>query len=237
MQSSFVAMGPSPAVVEEESGKGPDMKILWADKVLRKNLIASCMCWLHASFNFYLITFYLKKFPGNIYINSMCFACADLLAYMSSGLVLKYFMVRQGLFFSYSVSLIAGLLYLANYNTTKVWLIPALVAISRIGGSMSFNIGYVSVSRLFPTNYVTTVFGIVNFFSHIITVGAPVVAELEEPIPFVVFCINSASAIVFSMQLLEVDKARALERKKQEKEKKKKLKNFISQNEIEKPNK
>jgi len=50
---------------------------------------------------------------------------------------------------------------------------------------MSFNIGYVSVARLFPTNYVATVFGIVNFFSHSITVGAPMVAELADPIPFV----------------------------------------------------
>lgn len=223
MQSSFMAAGPSTTLIEQDMtpGKGPDFKKLWADKVLKTNLVCSCMCWLHGSFNFYLITFYLKKFPGNIYINSMCFAMADLLAYMSSGIVLKFFMVRQGLFFSYSVSLIAGLLYLANYNTQSTWLIPALVALSRIGGSMSFNIGYVSVSRLFPTNYVTTVFGIVNFFSHMITVGAPVVAELEEPIPFVVFCFNSGSAILFSMQLLEVDKAKAIQLKKEEKEKKK----------------
>ena len=72
---------------------------------------------------------------------------------------------------------------------------------------MSFNIGYVSVSRLFPTNYVTTALGIVNLVSHLITIAAPMVAELQQPVPMIVFCINAGSAIIFGLQLLEVDKA------------------------------
>ena len=75
------------------------------------------MVWVNASFNFFLITFYLKYFPGNIFINSICFASADLIAYLSSGVVLKFFFIRQGLFFSYSLSLIAGIVYLLNYDT------------------------------------------------------------------------------------------------------------------------
>lgn len=68
---------------------------------------------------------------------------------------------------------------------------------------MSFNIGYVSVSKLFPTNFVATVFGIVNFFSHFITVGAPLVAEFEDPIPFIVFCSNTFFGIFACTWLVE----------------------------------
>ena len=163
------------------------------------------MIWAHGSFNFFLITFYLKAFPGNIFVNSMCFAGADLLAYISSGLVLKFFAVRQGLFLSYSLALSAGISYLLNYNTDLPWLIPLLIALSRMGASMSFNIGYVSVQRLFPVQYVTTVFGIVNFFGHLITIGSPMVAEIGEPIPFYVFCSNAALAIIFGVQLIEYE--------------------------------
>ena len=60
---------------------------------------------------------------------------------------------------------------------------------------MSYNIGYISVSRLFPTKFVATVFGIVNMVSHSITVGAPLVAEMSEPIPFIVFCANAFVAM------------------------------------------
>ena len=142
-----------------------------------------------------MITFYLKKFPGSIYVNSFCFGGADLVAFLSSGMILKYFTIAQGLGFSYSLSLVAGVLYLAFYSVKEPWVIPTLVVFSRIGGSMSFNIGYVSVARLFPTKFVSTVFGIVNFVSHSFTVGAPLVAELPEPFPFCVFSANAGVAI------------------------------------------
>lgn len=69
---------------------------------------------------------------------------------------------------------------------------------------MSFNIGYISVARLFPTKYVSTVFGIVNFVAHLLTVGAPMVAEAPEPIPFLVFCINAFIAIFACLYLVEI---------------------------------
>ena len=146
-----------------------------------------------------MITFYLKNFPGNVYVNSMCFAAADFIAYMSSGMVLKFLTISRGLFLSYTISVIAALIYIFNYQTSSKYLIPVLVCFSRMGGSMSFNIGYVSVARLFPTQFVTTVFGIVNFTSHAITVGAPVVAEIHEPIPLIVFCCNAGVAILFAL--------------------------------------
>lgn len=180
------------------------MKQLLQDPQLKTNLIGSCFIWLLSSFNFYLITFYLKKFPGNVYVNSLCFAGADMVAFISSGLILNKVTVSSGLKISYSLSLIGGISYLIFYHVT--WLIPVLVCFSRVGGSMSFNIGYISVARLFPTEYVSTVFGIVNFVSHMITVGAPLVAELHEPIPFTVFSFNSFLAIFICTVLKEIDK-------------------------------
>ena len=102
MQGSFVGPGPATTLFEDEivqrdgisKVKAPSIKDLWKDPILKVNLVCSCMVWLHGSFNFYLITFYLKSFPGNIFVNSMCFASADLIAYMSCGIVLKYFMIR-----------------------------------------------------------------------------------------------------------------------------------------------
>lgn len=174
-----------------------------ADNKLKVNLICSCMVWLHGSFNFYLITFYLKSFPGNIFVNSMCFASADIIAYLCTGLVLKFLKIKQGLAFSYSLSFLSGIFYLVNYKTEVGWLIPTMIAFSRVGASMSFNIGYVSISRLFPTEFITTAMGIVNLVSHLITIGAPMVAELKEPIPMVVYIFNAASAVFFGWQLVE----------------------------------
>ena len=90
----------------------PSLSELWADKILKVNLIASCFIWLLSSFNFYLITFYLKNIPGSIYTNSIVFAFADIIAFASSGMILKYFLISQGLTFSYGLSLIGGIVYL-----------------------------------------------------------------------------------------------------------------------------
>ena len=177
---------------------------MWIEKKLRINLICSCIIWLLSSFNFYLITFYLKSFPGSIFVNSLCFALADVVAFLSSGLILKYFVTSQGLCFSYSLCLVAGIFYLIFFSSSISWVIPLIIFICRIGGSMSFNIGYISVARLFPTKYVSTVFGIVNFVAHLLTVGAPMVAEAPEPIPFLVFCINAFVAIFACLYLVEI---------------------------------
>jgi len=123
-----------------------------------------------------------------------------------SGLILKFYSVKKGLRTSYSLSFIGGLSYLLFYSSQIIWLIPFLVCLCRIGASMSFNIGYISVSRLFPTKYITTVFSIVNLCSNMITMGAPMVAESPEPIPFIVFCINSFIALFIGSMLKEIEK-------------------------------
>lgn len=69
---------------------------------------------------------------------------------------------------------------------------------------MCFNIGYVSVARLFPTLYVATVFGVVNFVAHNITIGAPMVAELPDPIPMSNFCVMSFLSMFAAVFLKEI---------------------------------
>lgn len=119
---------------------------LWANFYLKRNLLCSCMVWVNGSFNFYMISFYLKYFPGTVYVNAMSFAAADLTAYTLSGIFLKFFTVRNGLTLSYSIALLAGISYFFVYKTTTDWIIPLVVACCRIGSSMSFNIGYISVA-------------------------------------------------------------------------------------------
>ena len=39
--------------------------------------------------NSYLLTFYLKYFPGSVFTNTSCFALSDLFAYAITGSILK----------------------------------------------------------------------------------------------------------------------------------------------------
>ena len=96
------------------------------------------------------------------------------------------------------------MMYLFFYKTEIYLLIPAIISFNRIGIQMSFNIGYISMAKLFPTHLVSSAMGIVNFMAHVFTVGAPLVAETSEPIPFVVYSLLAFVALFVSQRLVEV---------------------------------
>jgi hypothetical protein len=91
------------------------IKELCSTKQLKVNLIGSCFIWLLSSFNFYLTVFYLKRFPGSVYFNSLTYAFSDIIAFTMSGLILKFYTVKKGLRISYSLSFIGGVSYLCFY--------------------------------------------------------------------------------------------------------------------------
>ena len=121
------------------------------DPLLRRNLIGSTILWACSSFNFYMGTFFLKYFPGNIFQNSLFFAASDLVAFGMSGLILKRTRVNYGLMLAFAVSSCGGLLYMVFEENRG--LVPFIICLVRVGITMSYNIGYVSVNRLFPTQF------------------------------------------------------------------------------------
>ena len=174
------------------------------NKIIKNNLYASCGLWLMSAFNFYLITFYLKYFPGNIFQSSIVFALSDMVGFFLSGMVLKYFKIGRGLRVSFIFSWTGGFLYMYLDKIHPSFL-PVLICLSRVGCTMSYNIGYVSVPRLFPTRFVATVYGIVNVIAHVFACAAPLVAEIEDPYPFSFFLFAIFISLGCSYYLTELD--------------------------------
>ena len=135
------------AVIDEF--RRPDWKDMLRDTILKRNLIGSTMLWACSSFNFYMLTFFLKYFPGNIFQNSLFFAGSDLLAFGLSGCILKMTKVTTGLCIAFLVAICGGVIYLVFSEDTAM--IPFMICLARVGITMSYNIGYISVNCLFPT--------------------------------------------------------------------------------------
>jgi hypothetical protein len=91
----------------------------------------------------------LKYFPGNIYQNFITFALADFTGYTLSGFILKYSSLRASLVIAYGTSAFGGILYIFLYKVE--YMVPILIVLSKIGVSMSYNIIFISNSKLFPT--------------------------------------------------------------------------------------
>ena len=156
-----------------------------------------------SSFNFYMLTFFLKYFPGNIFENSLCFACSDLLAFTLSGVVIKYTRVTNGFRLAFIISSVGAILYLLFQKERSF--IPIFVCLCRIGVTMAFNLGYISVPRLFPIKFQSTVYAVVNFFAHLIACIGPVVAEMDQPIPFIAFISAVGISVIAVQALSELD--------------------------------
>jgi len=69
---------------------------------------------------------------------------------------------------------------------------------------MAFNIGYISVPRLFPTRYVSLVYAITNVVAHVFACFAPLVAEIPDPIPFLSLMMALVVMLVASYYVMEL---------------------------------
>ena len=165
-----------------EVAEKPDAMDMWKDRLLRKNVFGCIILWSMCSFNFYMLTFFLKYFPGNIFQNSLMFAVSDLIAFALSGTVIQYTSVVRSYKLAFLISSVGGILYI--FFAPIPDLIPMFICLSRMGVTMAFNLGYISVPRLFPVKFQSTVYAVVNLFAHIIACAGPVVAEMPNPVPF-----------------------------------------------------
>jgi cell shape-determining protein MreD len=98
---------------------------------LRMNLLASIVLYMAATFNYYMLTFYLKYFPGNIFENAAIYAISDLAAFMISGLVLKFLSIANSFRVAMTTAFIGGMLYLCTSDNPK--LIPIFICLARVG--------------------------------------------------------------------------------------------------------
>ena len=81
-----------------------------SDKSLLINLILMTVFWTAGSFNYYIITFYLKYIPGNIYVNTTLSSFAEVAAYIGSGLLFNIFGVKLSYMISFWLATAGGIL-------------------------------------------------------------------------------------------------------------------------------
>ena len=163
------------------------------------NLILMAVFWTASSFNYYIITFYLKYIPGNIFVNTSLSCIAEIISYLCSGVVMNIFGVKISFIISYILAAVGGILLVIFFNAEGI-LIAVFVLFAKFGISFAFNLTYLATPQMFPTALCTTAFGICNIFARFSTVLSPLIAELPDPAPMSIFsivCIASAFLPLF----------------------------------------
>ena len=79
------------------------------------------------------------------------------------------------------------------------------VCLIRMGVIIAFNVNYISVPKLFPTKYLSSVYSAVNLFAHFAACLAPIVAEIPSPVPQVAFICATVLSAISLKSMNEID--------------------------------
>jgi len=142
-----------------------------------------------------MIAFYLKYLPGNIYNNNLASTVSEFLAIIVSAVLYKKLGLKLSFTILYSISVFGGLMILFIGVDSTFWM-PFFVLFAKFGISGGLNLCYNSTVFIFPTLFCATAIGICNFFSRLITIWAPLVAEKDWPLPMILFTSFAAIGVL-----------------------------------------
>ncbi len=168
-------------------------------RTVQVNLVVMAYMWMCCSFAYYMIIFYLKYLPGDIYNNSLSSSGTDLIASICGGAMYSKLGIKKSFTLLWGISTVGGLIIIFLGADATFWM-PVFVVITKFGISACFIIVYVATVDVFPTLFAATALGFCNFFARVLTIVAPQVAERPPPLPMIVLtCLCFGAALLIQL--------------------------------------
>jgi hypothetical protein len=139
-----------------------DLRVLYGSKQHRRSLFAVCGLWIYSAFNYYLIGYYVKYFPGDVFVNFMTMTIAEVIAPICLRLVQGRWsiqLVYRNLQYGCAIS---AIIYIINEHFGFVSLVPPLILLIRVFVKSLYSLSYYANGKLFPTLVKTSIFSLTN---------------------------------------------------------------------------
>jgi hypothetical protein len=154
--------------------------------VIFKNLMVMSYLWAACSFTYYMIAIYVKYLPGSIFVNTMASGFSEMIAYVAGGVIYARLGIKKTITILFTGSAAGGLMIMFLSGQSDL-VISVFVIIAKFGISGVFTILYVCNGEVFPTMFAASALGITNFTSRFITIFSAEIAEVQPPIPMILF--------------------------------------------------
>lgn len=154
-----------------------------------------------ASFNLYMIGFYMKYIPGSIFVSTLI-ACLGDIPFSIAGGFLYFHCGPKIAMPTFLIIAICGSISLMTWVDSVEALIPVVVLLTRSGVKATFDSCYLANSTIFPAIFAGTAFGICNIGAKVVTIFSPLTAEVKPPMPMVIFSILAAIGAILSSMLI-----------------------------------
>lgn len=190
---------------DESKAEKTDIKEFAKTKQNVTNLIIFIILNISCNFIYYLINFYIKYIPGDIYLNQIINSVAESVANGPlSVIVASLLPIKKNYFFCFVTCAIScSFIYV---STEKQWtdMIPLTVLMAKSSVTIAFCALYFSTLQFFPSSYLGLAMGIQNMIGRMSTIAAPVVAEMSGPAPMAVSILLCISASISACMLKKV---------------------------------
>ena len=199
--------------VKEKTEKAPQMKHcegtlkeLWGDKDLAVNLLLMSGIWSITSFAFYLGKFQLTHVAGDIFKNSFFSSIADTIGHPFGFVVYRNMKTRFAFALLFGMSALGSFPLLFSEAASQDYrdiVVPGCLFVMNFGIAAAFANLYMGHMDLFPIVFSTTSMGICNFIARTLTVFAPIIGEIDQPTPEIIFTTLCIVAFVLSLFVRE----------------------------------
>ena len=117
---------------------------------------------------------------------------------ITGGILYHRYGIRVTFPIAYTMSLI-GSVALIILGESVPALIPIMVMLARGGVKVTLDLCYLANSTIFPAIFAGTAFGLCNIGGKGFTILSPIIAEVDAPVPMIIFSIVLGFAIVAAL--------------------------------------
>lgn len=171
---------------------------LFNNKKYLINLIIIIAMWCASSICFFIIGFYLKYIPGNVFQNVIIVSVADQLSSVTAGILAQKLGAKNTIVFSFALAAISAPVIIFYKDNITVMI---SILVTRYGINSAFTLCFIVTTDYFPSIVSSQVFGFCNIFSRLSTALAPLLAEMEPPLPILVYTFICVISLIFSLFL------------------------------------
>ena len=154
------------------------------------NLFIMIFIWIASSFSLSLLNYNTKNISGDFFLNNLTAGIFDIPITIVGGYLYHKFGLRP-ILFSFFLIAFLGHIAIVISSETNPTLVPIMLTFAKGGVKVTFDLCYLGNSFLFPSIFAGTTFGFCNAGAKLATIIAPMLAEVEAPIPMIVNSILS----------------------------------------------
>jgi len=148
--------------------------------------------WIASSFSVSLLSYNSKNISGNFFLNNLTASLFDVPIAIIGGYLYHKFGLKPN-FFAFFLIGFLGHFSIVLFSEKFPNLVPIMLTFAKGGVKVTYDLCFLGNSFLFPSIFAATTFGLCNAGAKMTAIFAPILAEVDAPVPL---SVNSGLTLI-----------------------------------------